>query len=136
MDGLISSIMNGKSSPLMGSDYKLCTFVWIDLSVKRKIEKHREKVLRCDSVLQKNPFVQAVPSSTLKKPKRKQMRVSKASDATLVEVGSLYNEYRNGHKIFFEILLLSLCAYLFYCWHISGWFSYGWHLGWQRFVLC
>ncbi|KAL4620755.1 hypothetical protein ACB092_06G178400 [Castanea dentata] len=55
-----------------------------DLSVKRKIEKHREKVLRCDSVLQKNPFVQAVPSSTLKKPKRKQMGVSIASDATQV----------------------------------------------------
>ncbi|XP_010554698.1 PREDICTED: uncharacterized protein At2g40430 isoform X2 [Tarenaya hassleriana] len=39
-----------------------------DLSVKRKIEKHRVKVLRCDSILQKNPFVQAVPSS---KPKAK-----------------------------------------------------------------
>ncbi|XP_019058225.1 PREDICTED: uncharacterized protein At2g40430-like [Tarenaya hassleriana] len=39
-----------------------------DLSVKRKIEKHRAKVLRCDSILQKNPFVQAVLSS---KPKAK-----------------------------------------------------------------
>ena len=85
--------------------------------MKRKIEKHREKVLRCDSVLQKNPFVQAVPSSILKKPKRKQMGLSKTSDATQVgtKVSSLYNEYRNGHMIFFEILLLSLCAYLFYC---------------------
>ncbi|KAF8085709.1 hypothetical protein N665_0650s0022 [Sinapis alba] len=39
-----------------------------DLPVKRKIEKNREKVLRCDSVLQKNPFVQVVSSS---KPKSK-----------------------------------------------------------------
>uniref|UniRef100_A0A2P2L0C0 Ribosome biogenesis protein NOP53 n=1 Tax=Rhizophora mucronata TaxID=61149 RepID=A0A2P2L0C0_RHIMU len=42
-----------------------------DLSVKRKIEKHREKVLRCDSLLQRNPFVRAVPSSSLKKSKTK-----------------------------------------------------------------
>ncbi|KAG2290577.1 hypothetical protein Bca4012_034930 [Brassica carinata] len=39
-----------------------------DVPVKRKIEKHREKVLRCDSVLKKNPFVQVVSSS---KPKSK-----------------------------------------------------------------
>ncbi|XP_058744901.1 ribosome biogenesis protein NOP53 [Vicia villosa] len=38
-----------------------------DLAVKKKIEKHREKVLRVDSVLQKNQFVVPVPSSTLKK---------------------------------------------------------------------
>uniref|UniRef100_A0A2N9GE47 Ribosome biogenesis protein NOP53 n=1 Tax=Fagus sylvatica TaxID=28930 RepID=A0A2N9GE47_FAGSY len=55
-----------------------------DLSVKRKIEKHREKVLRCDSVLQKNPFVKAVPSSTQKKSKRKHKEVPKANDATQV----------------------------------------------------
>ncbi|KAL8162648.1 hypothetical protein V2J09_014137 [Rumex salicifolius] len=41
-----------------------------DVDVKRKIEKTREKVLRYESVLQKNPFVQAVPSSTLKKKKK------------------------------------------------------------------
>ncbi|KAK6932941.1 Ribosome biogenesis protein Nop53/GLTSCR2 [Dillenia turbinata] len=41
-----------------------------DFSVKRKIEKHREKVLRVDSVLQRNPFVKPVPSSTLKKSKK------------------------------------------------------------------
>ncbi|CAH8313304.1 unnamed protein product [Eruca vesicaria subsp. sativa] len=39
-----------------------------DIPVKRKIEKNREKVLRCDSVLKKNPFVQVVSSS---KPKSK-----------------------------------------------------------------
>ncbi|KAL3581718.1 hypothetical protein D5086_016050 [Populus alba] len=55
-----------------------------DLSVKRKIEKHREKVLRCDSVLQKNPFVQAVPSSSLKRCKKnnKIKKDSEAKDAT------------------------------------------------------
>ncbi|KAL4576091.1 hypothetical protein LXL04_012179 [Taraxacum kok-saghyz] len=37
-----------------------------DLSVKRKIDKHREKILRVDSILQKNSFVQAVPSSNQK----------------------------------------------------------------------
>ncbi|EOA29100.1 hypothetical protein CARUB_v10025367mg, partial [Capsella rubella] len=42
-----------------------------DLPVKRKIEKHRKKVLRCDSVLKKNPFVQAVSSS---KPKLKKTK--------------------------------------------------------------
>eukprot|EP00257_Ricinus_communis_P017368 XP_015575794.1 ribosome biogenesis protein NOP53 isoform X2 [Ricinus communis] len=45
-----------------------------DLSVRRKIEKHREKVLRCDSVLQKNPFVQVVPSSNQKKGKKKKIK--------------------------------------------------------------
>ncbi|KAJ6726839.1 GLIOMA SUPPRESSOR CANDIDATE REGION protein 2 [Salix purpurea] len=53
-----------------------------DLSVKRKIEKHREKVLRCDSVLQKNPFVVAVPSSSLKRCKKKSKKDSEAKDAT------------------------------------------------------
>ncbi|KAL0896647.1 hypothetical protein Bca101_080608 [Brassica carinata] len=50
-----------------------------DLPVKRKIEKNREKVLRCDSVLQKNPFVQVVSSS---KPKSK---ISKKKKTNAVE---------------------------------------------------
>ncbi|KAI4306519.1 hypothetical protein L6164_029790 [Bauhinia variegata] len=53
-----------------------------DLSVKRKIEKHREKVLRCDSILQKNQFVNPVPSSTLKKSTKKRKEVSIVKDAT------------------------------------------------------
>ncbi|XP_050385877.1 ribosome biogenesis protein NOP53 [Argentina anserina] len=53
-----------------------------DLSVKRKIEKHREKVLHMDSMLQKNPFVKAVPSSTLKKSKKKRKQIANAADAT------------------------------------------------------
>ncbi|XP_074592814.1 ribosome biogenesis protein NOP53-like [Curcuma longa] len=43
---------------------------------KRKIEKHREKVLHYESLLQKNPFVQAIPSSSSKKSKRKKKQVN------------------------------------------------------------
>ncbi|XP_054795933.1 ribosome biogenesis protein NOP53-like [Prosopis cineraria] len=53
-----------------------------DLSVKKKIEKHREKVLRCDSLLQKNPFLNSVPSSTLKKSTKKHKEVHYAKEAT------------------------------------------------------
>lgn len=52
-----------------------------DLSVKRKIEKHREKVLRCDSLLQRNPFVKPVPSSTQKKSKKSHKEALAANDA-------------------------------------------------------
>nr|DAD26397.1 TPA_asm: hypothetical protein HUJ06_027865 [Nelumbo nucifera] len=48
-----------------------------DISVKRKIEKHRQKVLRCESLFERNPFVQPVPSSTLKKCKKKCKEVLK-----------------------------------------------------------
>ncbi|GJZ70197.1 ribosome biogenesis protein NOP53-like protein [Tanacetum coccineum] len=48
-----------------------------DLSVKRKIDKKREKVLRVDSILQKNSFVQAVPSSNCKKSKVKPKEVKR-----------------------------------------------------------
>lgn len=53
-----------------------------DLSAKRKIEKHREKVLRYESVLQKNPFVQAVPSSIRKKSSTKREAVPKLKENT------------------------------------------------------
>ncbi|PKU87122.1 ribosome biogenesis protein NOP53 [Dendrobium catenatum] len=45
-----------------------------DVPVKRKIEKHRNKVLRHESLLQRNPFVQPVPSSVLKKCKERKER--------------------------------------------------------------
>ncbi|KAH9767375.1 Ribosome biogenesis protein NOP53 [Citrus sinensis] len=61
-----------------------------DLSVKRKIEKHREKVLRCDSVLQKNPFVQALPSA-----KPKQKKKSKKENKDVVKEK---DETRDGQK--------------------------------------
>ncbi|KAH0661851.1 hypothetical protein KY284_026782 [Solanum tuberosum] len=52
-----------------------------DLSVKRKIEKHREKVLRCDSMLQSNTFVEPVPSSTGKRSKKKsKVQIAKDTD--------------------------------------------------------
>lgn len=57
-----------------------------DLSVKRKIEKSREKVLRCDSLLQRNPFVQPIPSSITNKKKskkdRKAVEMTKDKDAS------------------------------------------------------
>ncbi|XP_021904076.1 ribosome biogenesis protein NOP53, partial [Carica papaya] len=46
-----------------------------DLSAKRKIEKHREKVLHFESILQCNPFVQAVPSSKQKSKKKQKIVV-------------------------------------------------------------
>lgn len=54
----------------------------LDLSIKRKIEKHREKNLRSDSVLQRNAFVQPVPSSTLKRAKKKKKEALKAIPET------------------------------------------------------
>ncbi|KAL9230239.1 hypothetical protein vseg_005618 [Gypsophila vaccaria] len=41
-----------------------------DVPVRRRIEKHREKVLRFESILQPNPFVKPVPSSKLRKVKK------------------------------------------------------------------
>jgi len=52
----------------------------LDLAVKRKIEKHREKVLRCDSLLQKNQFVMPVPSSILKKCSKNRKTVSNVKE--------------------------------------------------------
>lgn len=46
-----------------------------DIPVKKKIEKHREKVLHVDSVLQSNPFVQPIPSSRRKESKKKRKAV-------------------------------------------------------------
>ncbi|XVF84087.1 hypothetical protein PTKIN_Ptkin16aG0546500 [Pterospermum kingtungense] len=57
-----------------------------DLSVKRKIEKKREKVLRVDSVLKKNPFVEAVPSSKQKSSKKKNKDDLKAKDVVVQDV--------------------------------------------------
>ncbi|KAG6396794.1 hypothetical protein SASPL_142951 [Salvia splendens] len=64
-----------------------------DLSVKRKIEKNREKVLRCDSVLQRNPFIKAIPSSTQNKKKsnRKGKALPTAVDEDVAQ-GSLKDE--------------------------------------------
>ncbi|KAI3720976.1 hypothetical protein L2E82_31975 [Cichorium intybus] len=53
-----------------------------DLSVKRKIDKHREKILRVDSILQKNSFVKPVPSSNQKKPKKKQKEIQRTESSS------------------------------------------------------
>ncbi|KAK9077962.1 hypothetical protein SSX86_002019 [Deinandra increscens subsp. villosa] len=54
-----------------------------DLSVKRKIDKCREKVLRVDSILQKNSFVKPIPSSHMKKSKKqRQKELQTATDSS------------------------------------------------------
>lgn len=64
----------------------------IDVPVKRKIEKKREKVLRFESILERNPFVKAVPSSILKKPKKKDIvaAVVQSQDAKVNKVSTSY----------------------------------------------
>ncbi|TKY56513.1 P60 protein [Spatholobus suberectus] len=59
--------LSGGSLEALSSDSLFYEDKSKDLAVKKKIEKHRERVLRCDSVLQKNQFVKPVPSSILKK---------------------------------------------------------------------
>ncbi|KAL1217876.1 Ribosome biogenesis protein NOP53 [Cardamine amara subsp. amara] len=56
-----------------------------DLPVKRKIEKHRERVLRCDSILKKNPFVVAVSSSKPKLKKSKKTIVTESKTSKQVQ---------------------------------------------------
>ncbi|KAG6518968.1 hypothetical protein ZIOFF_022454 [Zingiber officinale] len=58
---------------------------FLEIPAKRKIEKHREKVLHYESLLQKNPFVQAVPSSSSKKSKRKKKQVDDMT-STLTDI--------------------------------------------------
>ncbi|XP_071734374.1 ribosome biogenesis protein NOP53-like [Rutidosis leptorrhynchoides] len=56
-----------------------------DLSVKRKIDKHREKILRVDSILQKNTFVKPIPSSTQKKTNKQQKEIQKIESCSLTD---------------------------------------------------
>ncbi|KAJ0818461.1 putative ribosome biogenesis protein Nop53/GLTSCR2 [Helianthus annuus] len=53
-----------------------------DLSVKRKIDKSRDKILRVDSILQKNSFVKPVPSSNTKKCRNYKEKDLKTTEAT------------------------------------------------------
>nr|XP_043631954.1 ribosome biogenesis protein NOP53 [Erigeron canadensis] len=59
-----------------------------DLSVKRKIDKHREKVLRVDSILQKNTFVKPIPSSTQKKIKKTLKKVQSLQETSSQKDGT------------------------------------------------
>ncbi|CAN1172861.1 Ribosome biogenesis protein NOP53 [Linum perenne] len=71
-----------------------------DLTVRRKIEKHREKVLHCDSVLQRNPFVKAVPSSRENKPinhkKKKQPKNKKEQNEAPVVKHDITEDGESG----------------------------------------
>ncbi|KAJ8442639.1 hypothetical protein Cgig2_003683 [Carnegiea gigantea] len=48
----------------------------LDVPVKSKIEKRREKVLRYESILQRNPFVQPLPTSVHKKSNKKKEKIN------------------------------------------------------------
>ena len=48
------------------------------MPVKGKIEKRREKVLRYESILQRNPFVQPLPTSLHKKSNKKKEKLNNA----------------------------------------------------------
>ncbi|KAF5179013.1 Ribosome biogenesis protein nop53 [Thalictrum thalictroides] len=63
--------LTGGSLTTLPSDSLFYVDKSTDVPAKKKIEKHREKVLHCESTLQKNPFVVAVPSSILNKSKKK-----------------------------------------------------------------
>ncbi|KAK7372127.1 hypothetical protein VNO80_05496 [Phaseolus coccineus] len=72
--------LSGGSLQALSSDSLFYEDKSKDLAVKKKIEKHREKVLRCDSLLQKNQFVKPVPSSTLKKCSKNRKTVSNVKE--------------------------------------------------------
>ncbi|KAK9154074.1 hypothetical protein Sjap_001554 [Stephania japonica] len=63
-----------------------------DFSVKRKIEKQREKTLHCDRVLQRNSFVQPVPSSKAKKSKKRKKTVPKVESESKDAVEAIEKE--------------------------------------------
>ncbi|GAB2301597.1 hypothetical protein Dimus_035608 [Dionaea muscipula] len=62
-----------------------------DFPAKRKIEKHRERILHYESVLHKNVLVQAVPSSTTKTAKKFQ-RPKTEKDASLTPAEAKGND--------------------------------------------
>ncbi|KAK7300461.1 hypothetical protein RJT34_11305 [Clitoria ternatea] len=76
--------LSGGSLQTLSSDSLFYEDKSKDLGVKKKIEKHREKVLHCDSLLQKNQFVKPVPSSTLKKCSKRRNVVSNVKEANHV----------------------------------------------------
>ena len=71
--------------------------------MKRKIEKHRAKVLRSESVLQKNQFVLPVSASIPKKFDKRLKRVPKVADVTGDDLKvcriTANTRYRKGHSI-------------------------------------
>ncbi|XP_060181904.1 ribosome biogenesis protein NOP53 [Lycium barbarum] len=81
-DNSTKDALSGGSLAQLPSDSLFYVDKSTDLSVKRKIEKKREKVLRYESMLQRNAFVEAVPSSTVKKSKKKSKEGQIAKDTT------------------------------------------------------
>ncbi|XP_059301643.1 ribosome biogenesis protein NOP53 [Lycium ferocissimum] len=79
-DNSTKDALSGGSLAQLPSDSLFYVDKSTDLSVKRKIDKKREKVLRYESMLQRNAFVEAVPSSTVKKSKKKSKEVQIAKD--------------------------------------------------------
>ncbi|XP_057532242.1 ribosome biogenesis protein NOP53-like isoform X2 [Amaranthus tricolor] len=73
---------SGGSLTVIPSDSLFVVDKSTDVLVKRKIEKKREKALRFESILSKNPFVKTVPSSILKKCKKKDKLVAQPQDAS------------------------------------------------------
>ncbi|CAL9185794.1 unnamed protein product, partial [Musa hybrid cultivar] len=98
LSGRTAAIASLPSDSLFYLDKRSTT----EIPAKRKIDKHKDKILHYESLLQKNPFVQPVPSSTLKKLKRKKKKVdtektqtqnaSKAEDTFSTLTDIWYNE--------------------------------------------
>ncbi|XP_020254304.1 uncharacterized protein At2g40430 [Asparagus officinalis] len=105
-------------------DDKSQSTVVSDIPVKRKIEKRREKILHHERVLEKNAYVKPVPSSTLKKCKKKKKDFAKSKSETqntsndgdiapaVVDIwndkGEANVKARKVSRIFFILLVLTL----------------------------
>lgn len=110
-----------------------CVFVYLDLSVKRKIDKHREKILRVDSILQKNTFVKPIPSSTQKKTKKQQKDIQKAESSSKVCCKIVC-------RIGIFVILVLKCWCDWWCCIVilpDRWkqgYRHGWYMEWYRLI--
>ncbi|GAB2212445.1 hypothetical protein Droror1_Dr00020411 [Drosera rotundifolia] len=66
--------ISGASLAAASNDSLFVLDKYTDVPLKHKIEKHREKVLRYESVLMKNPLIQVVPSLVTKKKSKKKVK--------------------------------------------------------------
>ncbi|KAJ0727459.1 putative ribosome biogenesis protein Nop53/GLTSCR2 [Helianthus annuus] len=80
-----------------------------DLSVKRKIDKSRDKILRVDSILQKNSFVKPVPSSNTKKCSRnykeKDLKTTEATSFKKKDASTVLLDIWNDQGLSFTYFL-------------------------------
>ncbi|XP_062092411.1 ribosome biogenesis protein NOP53 [Humulus lupulus] len=85
-----------------------------DLSVKRKIEKQRDRVLRHESLLQKNPFVKPVSSSIPKKFNKKLKKIPNAKEvlkdesATASDMVDIWDKKGDNHGKVKKVAMPSL----------------------------